>query len=103
MPRPSKVEVRGRRAILTLAVFAFAMHGCDSNPMSGVRDIHGDPVDPTRDSTAIASVTLFIESGCPISNRYAPEIKSLYQRYAPRGVNFWLVYPDAGTSAQAIR
>ena len=87
---------------MTLAVFAFVKYGCDANTLGGVQDIRGNPVDPTTDSTAVASVTLFIESGCPISNRYAPEIQSLYQRYAPRGVNFWLVYPDSGTSAQAI-
>ncbi len=88
---------------MTLAVFAFGKYGCDANTLGGVQDIRGNPVDPTTDSTAVASVTLFIESGCPISNRYAPEIQSLYQRYAPRGVNFWLVYPDSDTSAQAIR
>lgn len=103
MSRPATVEARGWRAILSLAAFAVAIHGCDASPLSGVQDLDGNPVDPTTDSTAVASVTLFIESGCPISNRYAPEIQSLYQRYASRGVNFWLVYPVAGTSAQAIR
>jgi len=91
------------RTVMALAVFAAAIHGCDPSPLSGVQDIDGNPVDPTTDSTALASVTLFIESGCPVSNRYAPEIQSLYQRYAPRGVNFWLVYPDSATSPQAIR
>ena len=86
-----------------LAVVAVGIHGCDADTLSGVRDIHGNPVDPTTDSTAAASVTLFIESGCPISNRYAPEIQSLHERYAPKGVNFWLVYPGSDTSVQAIR
>lgn len=89
--------------IVMLVVIAIGIYGCDANPLSGVQDIHGNPVDPTTDSTAVASVTLFIESGCPISNRYAPEIQSLHQRYASKGVNFWLVYPDSDTSVQTIR
>ncbi len=66
-----------------LAVFAFAIHGCDSSTLSGVQDIDGNPIDPTTDSTAAASVMLFIGSDCPVSNRYAPEIQSLHERYAP--------------------
>ena len=88
---------------MTLAVFAFVKYGCDANTLGGVQDIRGNPVDPTTDSTAVASVTLFIESGCPISNRYAPEIQSLHQRYAPRGVNFWLVYLGSDIGVQKIR
>lgn len=43
-----------------------------------------------------AVVLLFIRSDCPISNRYAPEIRRLYQKYSSRGIDFHLVYPEPG-------
>jgi peroxiredoxin len=39
-------------------------------------------------------VLLFTRTDCPISNRYAPEVRRLHDEYAKRGVKFWLVYPD---------
>src|SRR5579884_2581636 len=50
-----------------------------------------------------AVVLLFIRSDCPISNRYAPELERLYRDYSPRGVDFLLVYPEAGLSESAMR
>ena len=100
---PSMAGAQSGRAVAVILAIAAGIHGCDANTLRGVQDIHGNPVDPTTDAQAVASVTLFIESGCPISNRYAPEIRSLHQHYAPKGVNFWLVYPDSDTSVQAIR
>ena len=41
-----------------------------------------------------ATVLLFISVECPVSNRYAPEIQRLYKTFGPRGVRFWLVYPN---------
>ena len=83
---------------MTLAVGA-----CDSDRLDGVSDLNGHYVDPTSDSSARATVAFFIDSDCPVSNRYAPELKRLQHDYAPRGVNFWLVYPDPGISVQTIR
>ena len=42
-------------------------------------------------------------TNCPISNRYAPEIKRLYEKYNSGGINFWLIYPERDDSAEAIR
>jgi hypothetical protein len=39
-------------------------------------------------------VLVFVRTDCPISNRYAPELRRLQDRFAPRGMAFWLVYPD---------
>lgn len=47
-------------------------------------------------------VLLFTRPDCPISNRYAPEVRRLYERYAPKGVRFYLVYSDK-TSTEAAR
>lgn len=86
-----------------LAAILLGLSSCDRDLASGVQDLDGKHVDPTTDPTAPITVTLFVDSDCPISNRYAPQLQSLYLRYAPRGVNFWLVYPDPHISVQTIR
>jgi hypothetical protein len=50
-----------------------------------------------------AQVLLFVRSDCPISNRYAPELKRLYKTYSPSGIDFLLVYPEAGLTTAAIK
>jgi hypothetical protein len=86
-----------------LTAIVLGLSGCDTDLASGVQDLDGRHVDPTTDPTAPITVTLFVDSDCPVSNRYAPEVRRLYLSYAPRGVNFWLVYPDPDISVQAIR
>ena len=49
-----------------------------------------------------AVVLLFVRSDCPVSNRYAPELERLYKNYSPQGVDFTLVYPEAGLTAEAM-
>ena len=48
-------------------------------------------------------VLLFVQTDCPISNRYAPTIARLHARFQPQGVAFYLVYPDRREDADAIR
>ena len=50
-----------------------------------------------------AVVLLFIRSDCPISNRYAPELQTLYKKYSPSGIEFLLVYPESGLTAAAMK
>lgn len=40
------------------------------------------------------TVLVFISTDCPISNRYAPEIKRLHAEFADKGVRVRLVYPN---------
>ena len=40
------------------------------------------------------TVLIFVSTECPVSNRYAPEIKRLYDQFTPQGVRFRLVYPN---------
>jgi len=59
-----------------------------------VQALDGVPVDALRAPAGTkAIVYIFTTTDCPISNRYAPEIQRLQQRFAPRGVLFRLVYP----------
>jgi hypothetical protein len=60
-----------------------------------------DPVQTAADTRAL--VFLFISVDCPISNRYAPEIRRLNEKFAPRGVVFRLVYPNPAESPETIR
>ena len=59
-------------------------------------------IHPFDDRAARAVVLLFTRTDCPISNRYAPEIKRVYEKYSGQGVRFYLVYPDKDETAAAI-
>jgi hypothetical protein len=48
------------------------------------------------------TVLIFVSTDCPVSNRYAPEIKRLYDQFTPQGVRFRLVYPNPLDSAADI-
>jgi hypothetical protein len=38
-----------------------------------------------------------------VSNSYAPEVRRIYEKFVPRGVSFYLVYPDPDESPQMIQ
>jgi hypothetical protein len=61
------------------------------------------PVDPLRSPDARLVVLVFVQTDCPLSNRYAPEVQRLQEKFSPQGVAFWLVYPDASETADAVR
>ena len=53
--------------------------------------------------TAVAlTVLIFVSIDCPVSNRYAPEIRRLHDEFTPRGVRFRLVYPNPLDDEAAI-
>jgi hypothetical protein len=92
-----------------LAVLALFLH-VEAGPnlqkpqkaeIGSLTDLDGRNVDLF--STNVATVLIFISVDCPISNKYAPEIRRLIQRYSQKQVNFWLVYPDASTTTTQIR
>lgn len=66
-------------------------------------DSRGKPVKLFAADAESATVFLFTSTDCPISNRYAPEVRRLAEAYAPRGAAFWLVYPDPDVTPEAIR
>ena len=71
--------------------------------LTDVVDLEGRPVNPFEASGAKAVVLLFAKTDCPISNRYAPEVARLDKLFRPRGVLFFLVYPDGDEPVAAIR
>lgn len=69
---------------------------------SGALDLNGRPADPFA-TPARARVLLFVRTDCPITNRYAPEIRRLADEFQGRGARFWLIYPDRTETAAGIR
>ena len=87
---------------MVLAILASLMLvGCRPDPPKAL-DLDGNPVDPFVDRAPVV-VLLFVQTDCPISNRYAPTIARLHARFQPQGVAFYLVYPDRREDAGAIR
>ena len=86
-----------RRALGVVAFLAASSctHG------GSATDLDGAPVDPFA-GDAPATVLVFVATACPVSNRYAPEIRRIHDDYASRGVRMYLVYPDKEDTA-AIR
>jgi Redoxin len=92
--------------IVTVAVISTAAAVCgEKATLSQLRllDLEGKSVNPLADQGAKAVVFIFARPDCPISNRYAPEVRRLNASFAPEKVKFWLVYPEADTPPDSIR
>lgn len=50
-----------------------------------------------------ANVLLFVQTDCPVSNSYAPEIQRICKVYESRGVSCSLAYEDVRVDASAVR
>lgn len=67
-------------------------------------DLDNKPVDPFQASPGTkAFAFLFVSVECPVSNRYAPEIRRMSDAFTARGVAFHLVYPNPAENPDAIR
>ena len=87
----------------TLALaLALAAPTAPVHAQTGVKDLAGRDVAPL-DAGGPATVLLFTAVECPISDRYAPAVRRLAERYATRGVRFWLVYPNEGETPAAVK
>ena len=97
---------------ILVCVFGWSIAGCDRSGSSAdesgangragrVVDLAGRDVDPLADASRITAL-LFIRTDCPISNRYAPEIRRLHDVFSSQGVAFYLIYVDPAQTADAI-
>ena len=69
-----------------------------------LRDLDDRSVDPFGVPAGTkATVFLFVSVDCPISNRYAPAVRRLHEKYAAQGIQFSLVYPNPVEPPAAIR
>ena len=73
-------------------------------PQVGVLSVDGAPIDALAAPPGVkAMVFLFTSTDCPISNRYAPEVRRIVAAFAQHGVAFRLVYPNPAERPSAIR
>lgn len=102
--RPNQVKY-GQGAGIPAAITALLLAGCgDPTParLPHVYDLEGRLTDPFVGAGGKPLVLVFVRSDCPISNRYAPEVRRLHQRFWEK-VAFLLVYVDPDESNEAIR
>jgi hypothetical protein len=66
-------------------------------------DLDGKAFDFWKQVQTRLTVVVFTRSDCPISNRFAPEIRRLYDKHQPQGVDFYLVYIDPRETPDRIR
>lgn len=65
-------------------------------------NLDGKPLDPFATSANRVVVLLFVRTDCPISNRYAPFLQKLSEKFRGKA-EFWLVYPDRAETAPQIK
>ena len=66
-------------------------------------DMDGKPFDVAANFPDGILVVIFTRTDCPIANRYAPEIRRLWEEFQPQGVVFWLVYVDSPNSLEVVQ
>ena len=89
---------------LRLLMVGLMAAATDAGPADlGLLDPDGRPVSALPTAGDATTVFVFARTDCPITNRYAPELRRLHDRFAPQGVRFWLVYPDPGETSEAVR
>jgi thiol-disulfide isomerase/thioredoxin len=65
-------------------------------------DLTGKAVDPFEMAAGKPVVFIYLRTDCPISNRYAPTIQALSQKYSAAAV-MMLVYPDKAETSANIK
>lgn len=68
---------------------------------AGPVDLAGRERDPFH-APARARVFVFVRTDCPISNRYAPELRRIFNQFKNQSVEFWIVYPDPSETSAGI-
>ena len=93
-----------KKLLLAGAIAVFFGATSTRAPAPRVQRLDGAWVDAFEaPAAAKAIVFIFTSTDCPISNRYAPEIRRIVDTFAPKGVAFRLVYPNPSDQPPAIR
>ncbi len=69
----------------------------------GIVDLNGAVLAPLGSDGALLSVFVFLRTDCPISNRYAPELRRISELFESEQVRFLMVYLDRDEAAELIR
>lgn len=83
-----------------LDALAQARTGTGQQP--AVLDLDGRPV-LLQEAGVAATVLLFVSTDCPVSNRYAPEVRRIADRFAGNAVSFVTVYPNPAETDASVR
>jgi len=67
-----------------------------------VLGLDGKATDPFKKDSGQVVVLIFVRTDCPISNRYAPLIQQMSEKYV-KEAHFYLVFPDKAESAKSIQ
>jgi hypothetical protein len=93
-----------------IAIFAASLGSFLASPLARAEDVFpygtstdGKPVTQFATENTRFVATIFVAVDCPISNRYLPLLARLSRQFDPRGVLFWLVYPNPGDTLAAAR
>jgi hypothetical protein len=104
--KPARLRLYSFLSVLFLGVAVLGAVQPQANSRSAepaqAENLDGKPADPFALSDGRIIVLLFVRTDCPISNRYAPLLQKLSQRFHGRAA-FWLVYPDRKETASQIR
>lgn len=86
------------------AAFVAVLLAASAATAQNVVQLDGGVADPRVLPPGIKAVVfLFTSTDCPISNRYAPEVRRLAAAFGPKGVLFRLVYPNPADQPSAVR
>src|SRR5262245_41742425 len=86
------------------AVFALLLGAILTAADVRLPDLDDRAVDPFKAPAGTKAIAfIFVSVECPISNRYAPEVRRLHDKFAAQGVEFSLVYPNPMEPVTAIR
>lgn len=103
MPTPAAVRV-WLLVLPTLAVASSLASAQRTTSTSHVVDLNGRTVDVLAGAAdAKATVVVFTLSDCPISNRFAPELRRLDEQFSRAGVRFYLAYVNPRETAESVR
>src|SRR5215203_264269 len=108
-----------RAALLTSVGVLFGSTGCsgprgqaaEAAPTAGsslntssikLVDLNGKPFDLRNSNEGSVHVAVFTRSDCPVSNQFAPEVRELFEKLHPQGVDFYLIYVDPSEKPEAI-
>jgi len=94
--------MRGTSLLLACVLLAITFPASPQSATKSPLDLEGRPADPFRLAGSKLVVFLFLRTDCPISNRYAPTIQDLSNRYSEHA-SFFLVYPIASEIPEQIR
>ena len=69
--------------------------------LAQIMDLSGKPIQPLQSAKVV--VLIFVRTDCPISNRYAPEIKRLAEKFQSEKMKIFVVYPGKDQTPELIK